>query len=154
MFLPGGGTMTHTKPQTFENHARIVPMYHLVAFPILALNVVWALVQLISRFSTATVVGLLVAVALVLLAFTVRVFALTVQDRVIRLEMRLRLARLLSPDRHGDIDRLTIDQLVSLRFASDEELPGLVQRVLDENIASRKQIKQMIRHWTPDSLRA
>jgi len=146
--------MAERRPQTLENHARIVPAYHLVAFPILLLNLIWAGYLLIDRFSMATLVGALLAIALLILFFTSRVFTLTVQDRVIRLEMRLRLERLLPRDRHADIDRLTVDQVVSLRFASDEELPALIQKVLDGNIASRKQIKQLIKTWTPDYLRA
>jgi len=146
--------MSEKKPQTYENHARLVPAYHIVAFPILALNVLWSLYQLTSRVSAAALIDLLVAIALVILFFAARMFTLTVQDRVIRLEMRLRLERLLPVERHGSIDQLSIDQLVSLRFASDEELPGLVREVLDRNIGNRKQIKQLIKTWTPDYLRA
>jgi len=146
--------MAEKKPQTFENHARLVPAYHMVAFPIFALNFLWSAYILVRGVSASTAIGLLLSVALVILFFTSRLFALTVQDRVIRLEMRLRLERLLPADQHANIDRLSVDQFVSLRFASDEELPALVSRVLDENLADRKKIKQLIRTWTPDYLRA
>jgi len=145
--------MAEKVPQTFENHARVVPAYHLVAFPIRALNFFWSGYQLVRDFSMATVMGTLVAIALLILFFCARVFALTVQDRVIRLEMWLRLERLLPREQHARINSLTVDQVVALRFASDEELPGLFRRILDENIASRKQIKRMIKTWTGDYLR-
>jgi len=145
--------MAEKVPQTFENHARVVPAYHLVAFSILALNFFWSGYQLVRDFSMATVMGTLVAIALLILFFCARVFALTVQDRVIRLEMWLRLERLLPREQHARINSLTVDQVVALRFASDEELPGLFRRILDENIASRKQIKRMIKTWTGDYLR-
>lgn len=140
-------------PQTYANHARIVPPYHIIAFPILVVNLAWAIYQLWRDPSVATTVSTLVAIALVILFFYTRIFALTVQDRVIRLEMRLRLERLLPREQQAHIDKLSIDQFVALRFASDEELPGLFRRVLEENIGARKQIKQLIKTWTGDYLR-
>ena len=140
-------------PQSYANHTRIVPAYHMVAFPFLAVNLAWSVYQLWRTFSVATIVNTLVAIALMILFFCARVFALTVQDRVIRLEMRLRLERLLPREQHAHIDKLSIDQIVALRFASDEELPGLFRKVLEENIGNRKQIKQLIKTWTGDYLR-
>jgi len=140
-------------PQTYENHTRIVPVYHLVAFPILVVNLAWSVYQLWRDPSVATIISTLVAVALLILFFCARTFALTVQDRVIRLEMRLRLERLLPREQQARIDKLSIDQLVALRFASDEELPGLFRKVLEENVGARKHIKQMIKTWTGDYLR-
>lgn len=145
--------MGQTVPQSYANHTRIVPAYHMIAFPILVVNLAWSVYQLWQAFSVATIVNTLVAIALVILFFCARVFALTVQDRVIRLEMRLRLERLLPREQHAHIDKLSIDQIVALRFASDEELPTLFRRVLEENIGNRKQIKQMIKTWTGDYLR-
>ena len=145
--------MAQHVPQTRQNHARIVPAYHMVAFPILAINVLWSGYATVRDFSMATAMGTLVAVSLVILFFCARIFALTVQDRVIRLEMRLRLERLLPPEEHARIDALSVDQFVALRFASDEELPGLFRRVLDERIADRKQIKKLVTSWTGDYLR-
>ncbi len=80
--------------------------------------------------------------------------ALKVQDRVIRLEERLRYERLVPADLKSRIDDFTINQLVSLRFASDAELPTLARKVLDDKINDRKTIKQMIKVWKPDYLRA
>jgi hypothetical protein len=82
-----------------------------------------------------------------------RRFALTVQDRVIRLEMRLRLERLLPADLRPRISEITLDQLIALRFAGDEELPGLCRTVLEQKVSDRKTIKKMVRNWTADYLR-
>lgn len=81
-------------------------------------------------------------------------FALTVQDRVIRLETRLRLERLLPADLKARILEFSVGQLIALRFASDAELPDLARRVLDEKVKDKKAIKQMIKTWKPDYLRA
>ncbi len=140
--------------QNFENHARIVPAYHRVGFGILIVNFVWSVYRAIRYFSLETVIGLLMAVAIFILFFYARVFALTVQDRVIRLEMTLRLNQLLPPDLRPRIKDFTVAQLVSLRFAGDEELPELARKVLTDNITDRKAIKKMIRNWNPDYLRA
>ena len=146
--------MAQAKPQTMENHTRIVPAYHMGAFPLLAINLLWSGYQLVRNFSADAVVALLLAVALLLIFFHARIFTLTVQDRVIRLEMRLRLEKLLPADLQPRIPEFTVSQLVALRFASDEELPGLARRTLTENITDRKTIKRMIQKWNPDYLRA
>ncbi len=139
--------------QNFKNHAKFVPPFHFVALPILALNFVWTLQVAIHVRSFSSIVSFLLSIALILIAFCSRIFALTVQDRVIRLEMQLRLARLLPADLQASIPALTVAQLVSLRFASDAELPGLVRKVLNDKITDRKAIKQMIQNWQPDNLR-
>lgn len=140
--------------QSFENHARWVPPYHFGVLPILLVNLVWSLYQLVKAFSWPTVLGTLMALAFVGMALFARTFALTVQDRVIRLEMRLRLERLLSADLKGRIQDLTPDQFISLRFAGDEELPVLVREVLDKNLTDRKEIKRRVKNWQADHLRA
>ncbi len=146
--------MAKGKAQSYENHARNVPGYHFVAFPIFAINVVWSAYRAIVYFSLESVVALLLAIALVLLFFFARVFALTVQDRVIRLEMRLRLTQLLPADLQSRVNDFTVAQLVGLRFASDQELPDLARKVLEEKLTDRKAIKQAVRNWQPDLLRA
>jgi hypothetical protein len=140
--------------QNFENHARLFPPFHFFVAPVLLLNVMWSIVRVVRNFSFGSLMSLLVALALFLLAFCARIFALTVQDRIIRLEMRLRMQQVLSMDLRARIPEFTVDQLVSLRFASDAELPALAQKVLDEKVVQRKAIKKMIQEWQPDLLRA
>lgn len=140
--------------QNFENHAKFVPAFHFFVAPVFLLNIVWSIVRLVRHVSFGTVVSLLVAVALFLLAFTARTFALTVQDRVIRLEMRLRMQQALPPDLRARIPEFTVDQLIALRFASDSELPDLARKVLQDKLTERKAIKALIRDWQPDLLRA
>ena len=146
--------MAQATPQTFENHTRLVPAYHMGAFPLLVINLLWSGYRAVRNFSPDAVVALLLAIALLLIFFHARIFALTVQDRVIRLEMRLRMEKLLPADLRPRIPDFTVSQLVALRFASDEELPELSRKVLTENITSRKTIKRMIKKWNPDYLRA
>ncbi len=143
------------KEQTLANHSRIVPAFHMVALPILALNLadqIYRMVRLGISFDS--VVSLLLAIALILVALYARMFALTVQDRVIRLEMRLRLEGVLPPDLKPLIPKFSVDQLVALRFASDAELPTLCRRVLEEKLTKRASIKQLIKTWKADYLRA
>ncbi len=142
------------KTQNFENHAKFVPAFHFFVAPVFLLNIVWSIVRLVRDVSFGTVVSLLVAIALFLLALTARMFALTVQDRVIRLEMRLRMEQMLPSELRSRIPEFTVDQLVSLRFASDAELPELARKVLEEKLTNRKAIKKLVRDWQPDFLRA
>jgi hypothetical protein len=146
--------MAKDKVQSFENHARFVPGFHAFVFPVLAINLIWSLVDLRWGLTWAAAMQVLMAAALVMLFFYARIFALTVQDRVIRLEMRLRLERLLPSDLQPRIGEFTVDQLVSLRFAGDEELPALADQVLEEKLSDRKTIKRRIQNWQADWLRA
>ncbi len=143
-----------SEAQNFKNHARFVPAFHFFVAPVFLLNIAWSIVRVVRSFSFGTIVALLVAIALFLLALTARIFALTVQDRVIRLEMRLRMQQTLPPDLVPRIPEFTVGQLVALRFASDAELPDLARKVLQENLTERKAIKAMVRNWQPDNLRA
>jgi hypothetical protein len=143
-----------SRPQSFENHARFVPLFHFFAFPIAIFNMVWALARAFRHPSWETVVPALLGMSLVAMYFAARIFALTVQDRVIRLEMRLRLRELLPADLTPRIPEFTRGQLVALRFASDAELPALARRVLEERLQDKKAIKRLIRQWQPDDLRA
>jgi hypothetical protein len=141
--------------QSFANHGRIVPAFHLFALPVLGLNFLWSCFRVWrSHFSADSIEGVLVAAALIVAILYARMFVLSVQDRVIRLEERLRFVRLLPVDLKPRIEEFTIDQLVSLRFASDAELPALARKVLSENLQNRKQIKQMVQNWKADYLRA
>jgi len=140
--------------QSFKNHTKFVPMFHVVILGILGINLIHRIIRIAHEFDVNRLIELLLAVAFILMALYGRLFALTVQDRVIRLEMRLRLTQLLSPDLRARIPQFTVGQLVSLRFASDAELPELARKVLDENIQDRRAIKKMIRDWQADWLRA
>jgi len=140
--------------QNFEHHAKFITAYHRVAMPIFLINFVWCAYRVVRAFSAQSVISLLVAIALVILVLYARMFVLTVQDRVIRLEMRLRLQELLPEHLRPRIPEFEVGQLVALRFASDEELPELARKVLDENLKDRKAIKKLVRNWQPDFLRA
>ena len=145
--------MSPENAQTFENHTRYVPLYHGVLFGILMINLMWSVVRIIRRPSVDAVVALLMALAFLLLFYYARRFALTLQDRVIRQEMRLRLAKVLPAELAQRIGELTVSRLIGLRFAGDEELPELVRKVLAEGITNRTAIKRMVRTWQGDYLR-
>ena len=139
--------------QNFSNHTRFVPPFHYVALPILLVNFVSAVVGLFNGITWDASLHVLVAVALIIVALFARVFALKAQDRVIRLEMRLRMRELLPEDRQGRINDFTPTQMVSLRFAGDAELSELARKVLDENITKSTSIKKMITDWQGDYFR-
>ena len=138
--------------QTYATHNRWLVTWHFIAFPLLAINVIVAAVVLFKNPGLTTVWLLLVAIALVLTVFTARAMAITNQDRLIRLEERLRLNRLM-PGREDDVAKLSVDQLVGLRFASDAEAPGLVDRVLAGDLSGRKDVKKAVKVWRGDTLR-
>lgn len=141
--------------QSYSNHAKLVPTFHFFVLPVLALNMVQSIIRLVRMGITWNgIVAVLTAVALLFLAFHARLFALKVQDRVIRLEERQRLSRLLPVELQGRIEELTVAQLVGLRFASDAELPELARRVLDEKVTDLKTIKRSVKQWRGDYLRA
>ena len=144
--------MSDQNQQTFKNHGRLDPLYHLLSFAILIASFVIALVYLIyhPHFFTAWIVVLTVVAFIPF--FKIRTYALKVQDRVIRLEERLRLQALAPAEWHAQIHKLTEDQLIALRFAPDDELVELAQQAVAENL-SRKQIKQRIKNWRADHWR-
>jgi hypothetical protein len=146
--------MAQAQQQSFENHTRIVPAYHMVTLGIFVVNLLWSIYRIVRVPSVESLVSLLLAAAFILLLLYARSFSLTVQDRVIRLEMQLRLRGLLPPDLQGRIREFTPRQLIALRFASDEELPELCRSVLRDNITEGKTIKKMIKNWQADYLRA
>jgi hypothetical protein len=140
--------------QNFANHTKLFPPFHFFVVPVLLVNLGVQLYRLKFGITFATVFGILLAVALILGFLSARMFALSVQDRVIRLEERLRYQRLLPSDLQPRIEDFTVAQLVSLRFACDAELPALARKVLDEKLQERKAIKQLVKNWKPDYLRA
>jgi hypothetical protein len=141
--------------QNFANHTKVFPPFHFFLLPVLLVNLGVQIYRLIAFWITFSgVFGVLLALALLVGFLSARMFALSVQDRVIRLEERLRYQRLLPPDLQPRIDEFTVVQLVSLRFAGDAELPSLARKVLDDKMQGRKAIKQLVKNWKPDYLRA
>jgi hypothetical protein len=145
--------MSDDDVQNYGNHRRWNPPWHFVVLPILIFNALIAIVVVIRTPSRGMVWAAVVALALVAAFMLLRRMVLTVQDRVIRLEEELRLHRLL-PERHEDIEELTLDQLIAIRFASGLEVPHLVDRVTRGEITTQDEIKRAVQHWRPDHLRA
>ena len=138
--------------QSFKNHARLDPMFHgFLAFGALVLLVatIYALIRQPDWWGVVRLLGVLWAIVLM---FKTRLYALKVQDRLIRLEERLRLAQLLPESTCARIGELSKPQLIALRFASDGEVAGLVQQTLDGKW-DQKQIKSAIKSWRPDYFR-
>lgn len=136
--------------QSYARHKKFVPGFHFVLVGLIVALALWALARLILEPGAETAFDLLVAVALFGLAWYTRTFPLGVQDRLIRLEMRLRLAQVLPPDLAARIPELRRGQLIGLRFASDRELPDLVRRCLAGELRGREQVKREVRDWQPD----
>ena len=141
--------------QNFANHGKFVPAFHFFVLPVMLLNFGWSIYRWIhAGYTIDGFVGIIVAAALLVGFVMARLMAMKVQDRVIRLEERQRFERVLPADLQSRIPEFTIEQLIGLRFASNSELPELARKVLDEKIADRKSIKQMIKVWRPDFARA
>jgi hypothetical protein len=141
--------MANPSPQNFSHHTRLDPPFHFFILPVFAISLIAAIVHLVRRpglHSAWLVVFIVAAIAAI---FKIRLYALKVQDRVIRLEERLRLASLLDPALRPRIPELTESQLIALRFASDAELPALAGRALNEKLAA-PEIKKAVQHWRPD----
>jgi hypothetical protein len=147
--------MATPKPQSFRNHASIDPFFHIYGAVALLANLILAIVVLVLSFHSQPWLAAWVVVLSVtfsLMYFKMRLYPLKVQDRIIRLEERLRLEALLPEPLRKRIHELNEDQLVGLRFASDDELPTLVELTLDKQL-NRKQIKERIQNWRPDHFR-
>jgi hypothetical protein len=141
--------------QSFQSHGKWVPPFHFFVLPVLLINFGFSIYWCVKMwFSISGVLSLIVAAALFVGMVMVRVMTMKVQDRVIRIEERIRFERVLPADMHARIGEFTIDQLVALRFASNAELPELARKVLEEKLNDRKTIKQMIKTWRPDFARA
>jgi hypothetical protein len=143
-------------PQTYANHTRFDPPFHFFLAPVFILGLILSLIHFFyhlresdMRDNIHSFLLILLAVAMITLLLKVRLYSLKVQDRIIRLEERLRLTQLLSEPLRSRIPELTEGQLVGLRFASDAEVPKLVERALNEKL-NRKDIKQSIQNWRPD----
>ena len=140
------------KPQNLANHARFHPTYHMVLAPVFFLNLIVAIVVVIRVPGWLAGWNVVMAIALVLLLILVRTYPMKVQDRVIRLEERLRLTSLLPDALRGRVYELSEKQLIALRFAADKEVPALVQKTLTEHLKPIE-IKQAIAEWRADTWR-
>jgi hypothetical protein len=144
--------MAERMPQTLSNHAKFDPPFHYIVMPALLANFVMCSVHAWRHQTPFTVWTAVMSVVLFLLAFLVRTYPLKAQDRVIRLEERMRLAALCPEPMRPRIHELDPRQLIALRFASDAELPALALRAMDEKL-SEKQIKAAIQKWRADYCR-
>jgi hypothetical protein len=141
--------MAEKKPQTFANHARFDPLFHFFLLPIFGLSALAAIVLFLWHPSPNSAWRFVLIAAATVAVFKIRLYALRVQDRVIRLEERLRLASLLPEPLRSRIPELTEGQLIALRFASDGEVAKLTERTLSEKL-SPADIKKAIQTWRPD----
>lgn len=139
--------------QTYANHTRWFPLVHFVIFPLLLINLIWAIVCVVREFDWMRVQILLISMVLILISLAARMQALKAQDRGIRLEERLRYKEVLPVELAGRFDEIRTGQIIALRFASDAELAGLVQQVLDGKLTTSKEIKLAIKDWRGDYLR-
>jgi hypothetical protein len=138
--------------QNLKNHTRFYPPFHFFILPLLLLNAIFAIYITIHRwpaYKHTHIWWIIMSFVFFIMAGVARDGALKVQDRVIRLEERLRLTALLPPEQRSHIHELSIKQLIALRFASDEEIPALVHKTLTQNLEP-KQIKESITNWRPD----
>jgi hypothetical protein len=141
--------MADEASQNLSNHTRLDPPFHFFILPVFAISLIVTIVHLVRRPSVHCAWLVVFMIAAIAAIFKIRLYALRVQDRVIRLEERLRLATLLDPALRPRIAEFTESQLVALRFASDAELPALAARALNEKL-SNSEIKKSIQHWRPD----
>jgi hypothetical protein len=142
-----------TTPQTFSNHTRWQPWFHYFVAPVLLINVVWAIVVFVKAPDRNTGWWIIVSFALVVLATLVRLNSLKVQDRLIRLEEKLRYQQVLSPALCQQAGTLNPSQIVALRFAGDDELEELVSAVLAGKFNKNADIKRAIKNWRGDTFR-
>jgi hypothetical protein len=144
--------MANTSPQSYANHTRFDPPFHFFLAPLILVAFILSIVVFVRQPGLGSSLGILLAVALFLTAAKARSYPIKVQDRVIRLEERLRLSMLLPEAARPRIAELTEPQLIALRFASDAELPALAMRALNEGLTN-KQIKTSIQSWRADNFR-
>jgi hypothetical protein len=144
--------MSKSSPQDFKNHGRFDPPYHMVLLAALAVNVYIVGLFAFKHLNFYTAWLFILSIGVFIPVLRLRQYPMKVQDRVIRLEERLRLQALAPAEWHTQIYRLSEDQLIGLRFASDEEVVELAKQALEHNL-NRKQIKERIKTWRPDEFR-
>ena len=141
--------MANTTTQSFANHTRLDPTFHFFLLPLGIVAIILSVIHIIHHPSIASTLLVVLAVGFFMIAGKSRGYSLKVQDRIIRLEERLRLSALLPESLRARIQELTEAQLIALRFAADEEVPSLVEKALRGNLEP-KAIKQAIQTWRPD----
>jgi hypothetical protein len=144
--------MSSSSEQNFKSHGRLDPPYHFVLLLVLLANLVFAVFHLVHHWHAAPFASswlLVLSLAVFIPVIKLRTYPMKVQDRVIRLEERLRLQALAPAQWHAQIYRLTEDQMIGLRFAADDEVVELAKQTLEHNL-NRKQIKERIKSWRPD----
>lgn len=139
--------------QTLANHTRWHPLFHFFVLPVMLINLIWAGVRFFTNPGLDAGWWIVVSAALALLMAFVRTNPLKAQDRIIRLEEKIRYRELLPRDVLQRVEALRVDQIVALRFASDDELEGLVQAVLSGQLSEPREIKRTIRSWRSDTFR-
>lgn len=144
--------MTEPK-QTYATHTRWHPPFHFVLTPILLIHFLFTAYQLNQTPDLAHAEALLLAVGLIVMALLTRINPLKAQDRLIRLEEQLRYQRVLPAALAARASAMPVRFIVALRFASDEELPGLVQQVLDHKFEKPAEVKKAIKNWRGDYFR-
>jgi hypothetical protein len=137
------------KPQSYQSHGRFDPPFHFFIIPVMFINFIVSIVYAVRHMSGMTIWFVVVSLALLMAAFKMRLYALRNQDRLIRLEERVRMQALLPEPLRTRIGELSLQQCIGLRFASDAELASVVERALRENL-DKKQIKQAIQNWRAD----
>ncbi len=140
-------------PQTFANHTRWQPPLHFFVLPVMLINVIWSIVLFVKAPGPTSGWWIIVSLALLVLVFFVRLNPLKAQDRLIRLEEKLRYQQILSPALCQQTSTLTPGQIIALRFAGDDELEELVGAALTGKFAKDSDIKRAIKHWRADTFR-
>jgi Family of unknown function (DUF6526) len=145
------------KTQSYANHTRWFPLVHFVVVPLLLLNLIEHVVRIFTAANSDVrleqIFWTILSITLILMILAARFMAMRVQDRVIRLEERLRYRELLSPSMAAAASTLPIGKIIAMRFASDEELPSIAERVLNAELNTNKEIKMAVKTWRPDHLR-
>lgn len=139
--------------QNYKNHARWYPFVHFVIVPLLAFNLIWQIVRLVQEPSWDRGENVLMGAVFIMIMVAARLQSMRVQDRLIRLEEHLRYKNLLSPELAVRACQLPTNKIIALRFASDEELAGLIERTLAGEFANNKEIKIAVKNWRGDYLR-
>ena len=140
--------------QNYSNHRQLVPLFHFGVGITFTAFFIWTAIRLRAGLTADTVMPFVLGLGLIFLFLSIRSMVLRVQDRLIRLEMQLRLQQLLPAELRARLNELRVDHLVALRFAGDDEIAPLVRDVLEGKLSGRNEIKKRIRNWQGDYLRA